>query len=221
MTDESLRVAQARDPHPGYTMCKRTLDVAVAVTALCALAPLLGLVALLVKSSSRGPVFFSQERCGLGGSTFHMLKFRTMVADAEQQLAEMTVRAAEGGIVAVDAPVFKSQHDPRVTRIGRYLRRLSIDELPQLVNVLRGEMSLVGPRPLVVEEALLLPEPARVRHAVRPGLTCIWQTSGRSRVPYERRLEMDIEYATRRSLWLDIALLARTPRAVFSSDGAY
>jgi len=218
--EELLRVPRAAEPHRGYRLGKRAMDITIAGTALLVLSPFLLLVALLVKATSPGPVLFRQERCGLRGTAFDMLKFRTMVEDAEARLDEVSEAARQGVHRTVDAPVFKSVDDPRVTTVGRYLRRFSIDELPQLINVIRGEMSLVGPRPLVFAEAQLLPEGPRIRHSVPPGVTCIWQTSGRSRLSYETRMAMDIEYVERRSLRLDVALLLKTPLAVLSGDGA-
>lgn len=215
-----LWVPRAPEPHPGYQLGKRVMDVVLAGAVLIALSPVMLVVALLVKATSPGPVLFRQERCGLRGMPFGMLKFRTMVVDAEARLDEVTEAARQGALSTVDAPAFKSVDDPRVTFIGKYLRRFSVDELPQLLNVVRGDMSLVGPRPLVFAEAQLLPEGPRIRHAVPPGITCIWQTSGRSRLSYDTRMAMDIEYVERRSLRLDAWLLLKTPLAVLSGDGA-
>ncbi len=218
--EELLWVPRPAEPHLGYHLGKRVMDIAIAGAVLVVLSPVLLLVALLIKATSPGPVLFRQERCGLRGASFSMLKFRTMVVDAEAQLAELTEAARQGAQTTVDAPAFKSIDDPRVTSVGKYLRRFSVDELPQLINVARGEMSLVGPRPLVFTEARLLSEGQRNRHAVPPGVTCIWQTSGRSRLSYETRMAMDIEYVERRSLRLDVVLLMKTPLAVLSGDGA-
>ncbi len=217
----TLLVSHARTPHFGYHFGKRALDIAAAAVLLIVISPVFLGIALLVKLTSPGPVFFRQERYGLGGKPFRMLKFRTMVANAEQQAEVMRLRALNGEIAAVDAPAFKSADDPRVTPLGRWLRRFSLDEIPQFVNVLKGEMTLVGPRPLVAAEALIVPAEARVRHSVKPGLTCIWQTSGRSRVSYQERMKMDVEYVQRRSLWLDIVLLLKTPLAAIRGDGAF
>jgi lipopolysaccharide/colanic/teichoic acid biosynthesis glycosyltransferase len=217
----SLVVSRAMTPHFGYEFAKRALDIVAALVLLALIAPAFVVIAILVKRSSPGPVFFRQERYGLGGKPFEMLKFRTMVADAEQQAEALRLLALNGEIAAIDAPAFKSADDPRVTKVGRILRRYSLDELPQFVNVLRGEMTLVGPRPLVAAEARQVSAEALVRHSVKPGLTCIWQTSGRSRVSYDERMAMDVEYVRTRSLWLDIVLLLKTPLAAIRGDGAF
>ena len=217
----TLLVSRATTPHFGYEFAKRALDIVAALILLILISPAFLVIAILVKRSSPGPVFFRQERYGLGGRPFQMLKFRTMVVDAELQAEAMRLRALNGEITAIDAPAFKSAEDPRVTPVGRVLRRFSLDEVPQFVNVLRGEMTLVGPRPLVSAEAREVPAEALVRHAVKPGLTCIWQTSGRSRVSYEERMAMDVEYVRTRSLWLDIVLILKTPLAAIRGDGAF
>jgi len=217
----SLLVSRATTPHFGYEFTKRALDIVAALVLLALISPAFVVIAILVKRSSPGPVFFRQERYGLGGKPFEMLKFRTMMADAEQQAEVLRLMALNGEIAAIDAPAFKSADDPRVTRVGRILRRYSLDELPQFVNVLRGEMTLVGPRPLVAAEAREVSAEALVRHSVKPGLTCIWQTAGRSRVSYDERMAMDVEYVRTRSLWLDIVLLLKTPLAAIRGDGAF
>jgi len=208
-------------PHLGYTVAKRCLDVIVCASLLLLLAPLLLLIGLAVKLDSPGPMFFRQDRAGLGGRPFRMTKFRSMCANAEDRLEEMRVRAAIGEFRVVDAPAFKATDDPRVTRLGRFLRRTSLDELPQLFDVLIGTMSLVGPRPLVPLEAAQLPSVANVRQLVKPGITGAWQTARRSTVTYEQRLAMDLDYVKRRSLLLDLLLLLKTPLAVLRGDGAW
>jgi len=193
---------------------KRAMDVAGAAIALVLLAPLLALIAALVALSDRGPVLFVQERAGLFGRPFQMLKFRTMVPQAEQQLEALRPSNEMSG------PVFKMEDDPRVTRVGRVLRRWSLDELPQLINVLRGEMSLVGPRPPLPDEVARYQRWQLRRLSMRPGLTCIWQVSGRNEVDFEQWLALDLEYIDRWSLWLDLLLLLRTVPAVLSRRGA-
>ena len=205
----------------GYAFAKRLTDIAVSLGLILFLAPLLVTIAVLIKVTSPGPVLFRQERFGKGGKSFLMTKFRTMVVDAPDRLAELAAQAARGEIEAVNGPAFKSKRDPRVTSVGKHLRRFSLDELPQLFDVLSGSMSLVGPRPLVASETAALSEAERVRHLVKPGLTCLWQTSRRSRISYQERLAMDIEYTQRMSFWLDLAVLLRTPLAVFRGDGAF
>jgi lipopolysaccharide/colanic/teichoic acid biosynthesis glycosyltransferase len=174
------------------------------------------IAAILVRISSSGPVFFRQERAGLNGQPFTMLKFRTMVSNAEQLKQELE-RLNE-----MTGPVFKVTNDPRVTRVGRFLRRWSLDELPQLFNVLRGEMSLVGPRPLPVDEVRRFDDPAdRRRLSVRPGLTCLWQISGRNEVrDFKEWVRLDLQYIDNWSLLLDLKILALTLPAVLSGAGA-
>lgn len=208
-------------PHFGYAFTKRALDILGALLLLVVLAPLFLVLAVTIKLSSRGPIFFRQERIGLYRKPFRALKFRSMCQDAEEQLASLQALAENGELRTVDAPAFKSADDPRVTRVGRFMRRFSLDELPQIFNVLGGSMSFVGPRPLVALEANALSPETDMRHCVKPGITCIWQVSGRSDVSYEQRLAMDVDYVERRSLWLDIVLILRTPAAVFSGRGAY
>lgn len=197
-------------------VAKQLLDFvgALALLALCAL-PLL-LVALAVKLTSRGPVFFRQQRSGLNGRPFTMLKFRTMVTDAEQLKAELA------SFNEMDGPVFKVTNDPRVTVLGRFLRKWSIDELPQLWNVLRFEMSLVGPRPLPVDEIRRINDHAhRRRLSVKPGLTCLWQISGRNDVKsFKEWVRLDLEYIDNWSLWLDVKILLRTIPVVLTGAGA-
>jgi len=195
---------------------KEIIDVVGAFVLLVLLAvPLLG-VALLIKLTSPGPVLFRQQRSGLHGRPFTMLKFRTMVSNADQLKLELAVLNEMSG------PVFKVTNDPRVTRMGWFLRRFSIDELPQLVNVLRGEMSLVGPRPLPVDEVDRFDDPSdRRRLSVKPGLTCLWQVSGRNNVrSFKDWVRLDLEYIDHWSLWLDLKILVRTIPVVFLGTGA-
>ncbi|HET6744064.1 MAG TPA: sugar transferase, partial [Kribbella sp.] len=199
----------------GPHVLKNIFDRVVGGLMVLALSPLLLITAILVKLSSRGPVLFRQTRVGRGGEQFRMLKFRTMVVDAEERKAELHALNEGNGIL------FKLRDDPRVTRIGRYLRRFSIDELPQLVNVLRGEMSLVGPRPpLPAEVAQYQIDDAR-RMLVKPGLTGLWQVSGRSDLTWEESMRLDLRYADNWSIALDLLILWKTARAVLGSDGAY
>lgn len=201
-----------RGPQPAL---KAALDRSGALAGLLLLAPLLLVVALGVRLSSRGPVFHRQIRHGRHDRPFTMWKFRTMVVDAESRKAELTM-ANEG-----DGPLFKMRRDPRVTGIGRALRRLSIDELPQLFNVLRGDMSLVGPRPPLPEEAAEYDDRERRRLAVKPGLTGLWQVSGRSDLSWKESVSLDLWYVDNWSVSTDMGLLARTVRAVTDGRGAY
>lgn len=195
---------------------KRAVDILGAVVALIVLSPVLLLTSLAVVATSRGPVFFAQERVGVNGESFKMLKFRSMYRDAEarrEQLASMNVHAT--------GPIFKIPNDPRITPVGRLIRRLSIDELPQLFNVLGGSMTLVGPRPPLPAEVRTYNQWQAQRLLVRPGITCIWQVSGRSQIDFDTWVEMDLEYIESWSLGLDLVLMARTIPAVLSMRGAY
>jgi lipopolysaccharide/colanic/teichoic acid biosynthesis glycosyltransferase len=194
---------------------KRAIDVVGALSGLILLLPLLAIVALLVRGTSPGPVLFRQWRAGLAGRHFLILKFRTMTADAEQRKQSLLAHNQQ------DGPAFKMAGDPRVTALGRILRSTSIDELPQLWNVLKGDMSLVGPRPLPVDEqSRCLPWHAR-RLDVTPGLTCIWQVRGRSMVTFDEWMRMDMEYVKNASPLLDLKLLLATIRSVLSRRGTH
>lgn len=194
---------------------KRTLDIVLSLILLILSAPLFLLTAILIKRTSPGPVFFRQERLGINKRRFWIFKFRTMVPDAEQKLAELE-RQNE-----VSGPVFKIRHDPRITPIGKFLRKTSIDELPQLLNVLKGDMSLVGPRPLPIRDYEGFDRDwHRRRFSVRPGITCLWQVNGRSSIPFERWMELDMQYIDEWSLWLDFKILAGTIPAVLKGSGA-
>jgi exopolysaccharide biosynthesis polyprenyl glycosylphosphotransferase len=193
---------------------KRVVDLLVAVVGLVVSSPLWMLAALAVRVTSHGPVLYRQVRCGLHGRRFVVLKFRTMVEDAETRRAEVA------HLNVMDGPVFKAPSDPRVTRVGRWLRRSSLDELPQLVNVLRGDMSLVGPRPPLPEEVERYEPWQRRRLAMKPGITCLWQISGRTELDFATWMELDLAYIDHWSLWLDAKILALTVPAVFSGRGA-
>lgn len=194
---------------------KRVLDFTCALAGLILLAPLLAVVAVVIKCTSRGPVFFRQERYGLNRRTFFIYKFRSMVMDAEAAQAQLEHLNENTG------PVFKIFRDPRVTKIGAFLRKTSIDELPQLFNVLKGEMSLVGPRPLNLRDVGNFSEGRLMRRfSVKPGLTCLWQISGRSNVNFDRWIELDLHYIDNWSLFLDMKILAKTMPAVVKGSGA-
>jgi exopolysaccharide biosynthesis polyprenyl glycosylphosphotransferase len=203
------------DPSWSTLMLKRALDVAVAGTMLALLAPLLLLISVLILLDSGRPVLFRQRRVGKEGKPFTVLKLRTMVVDAEQRLGELV------DLEKLDEPAFKIPDDPRVTRTGRILRRSSLDELPQLVNVLRGDMSLVGPRPEEEAVVALYDERQRIRLAVKPGLTGPMQVYGRGDLTFEERLAMERDYLDNLSIAGDIAILLRTPRAMIRGEGAY
>jgi exopolysaccharide biosynthesis polyprenyl glycosylphosphotransferase len=193
---------------------KRSFDILASGVALWVLAPLLLLVALVVKVTSRGPLLFRQTRVGLHGRPFRMLKFRTMVDNAEALKAQLAAQNE------MDGPVFKIKHDPRITPVGRFLRKFSIDELPQLVNVLRGDMSVVGPRPPVPSEVVRYEPWQRRRLSVRPGLTCIWQVSGRNAISFEQWMYMDLQYIDTWSFLKDVSLILRTFPVVLTGRGA-
>lgn len=194
---------------------KRALDIAGASCGLVLLSPLFLVVAILIKTTSKGPVLFRQKRCGLHKRVFHIYKFRSMVVNAEAAQAQLEHMNQNNG------PVFKIFADPRVTKIGAFLRKTSIDELPQLFNVLKGEMSLVGPRPLNLRDVGRFSEPWLMRRfSVKPGLTCLWQISGRSTVSFSRWIALDLDYIDNWSLLLDLKILARTLPAVIKCRGA-
>jgi exopolysaccharide biosynthesis polyprenyl glycosylphosphotransferase len=194
---------------------KRMLDITVSLAALTLLAPVYFITSVLIKLGSPGPVFFAQDRLGLSKRKFRIYKFRTMVADAEKKQAELERRNE------ADGPVFKIKNDPRITPVGRVLRKFSVDELPQFFNVLRGDMSLVGPRPLPVRDYRGFDQDGqRRRFSVRPGITCLWQVNGRSNVPFDQWMDLDMQYIEHWSLWLDVKILAKTIPAVLRGTGA-
>lgn len=205
-------------PSPGDSSAlvfKRVIDFAASAFLICAFSPIMLLTALAIKLDSPGPIFFRQKRVGLNGRFFTLLKFRSMVVDAEQRLEGLKDKNE------MDGPVFKIKKDPRVTAIGKFIRRFSIDELPQLFNVLRGDMSLVGPRPPLPSEVSLYMRKQRRRLSMRPGITCIWQVSGRNEIPsFEEWAKLDLEYIDNWSLANDLKLLLRTIPAVLKGTGA-
>ena len=197
---------------------KRMIDLVVSLGLIILVAPLLLLLWLLVRLTSRGPALFRQERLGRERKPFTVLKFRTMHIGNDDRIHRDYVTgllSADAATPAGDSGLFKLDADPRVTRVGAWLRRTSLDELPQLFNVLRGEMSLVGPRPVLPWEARLFSEAYQRRFAVKPGITGLWQVSGRSRLSMRTALELDVEYVLRRSLALDLSILLRTGPALF------
>ena len=201
--------------HGWRSMAKRAFDFSIACGVLVVSAPLWAAAAIAVKVTSPGPVFFAQERVGRWGRPFKVLKFRTMVVDAEERLAELKSQNE------VDGPLFKMANDPRITSVGRFLRRTSIDELPQLINVLKGEMSLVGPRPALPSEAAMWGDDLRNRLRVTPGMTGMWQVSGRNNSSFADYERLDLYYVDNWSILVDVAILARTIPVVLSSRGAY
>jgi lipopolysaccharide/colanic/teichoic acid biosynthesis glycosyltransferase len=197
-----------------YAAMRRLLDIALTLGGLLALAPLFLVVGTLIKLDG-GPIFFSQERVGLGGRRFKMWKFRSMVVNAEALREKLEAQNESGG------PTFKMKHDPRITAVGRFIRKYSIDELPQLWNVLKGDMTIVGPRPALPKEVAGYRVWQAQRLAVKPGLTCIWQTSGRSNIKFEDWMRMDVRYIQSQSVTLDVGLITKTVLVVVRGDGAY
>ncbi len=199
---------------PVQQAIKRLFDILASSVALGLLSPLMVGVALIIKTTSRGPVLFRQQRVGLHGRPFNMLKFRSMVADAEELKAKLMAQNEQQG------PVFKITRDPRITPIGRFIRKYSIDELPQLINVLRGEMSVVGPRPPIPAEVTKYEAWQRRRLSVRPGLTCVWQVSGRNNISFEDWMYLDMQYIDHWSLAQDFQLILKTVPVVLTGRGA-
>ena len=198
-----------------YSVTKRLIDIVGSLCGIILLSPLFLIVAILIKlEDPKGKVFFAQERNGKYPKTFKMYKFRSMVHNAEDLLKDLMDRNEQTG------PVFKINDDPRITKVGKFIRKTSIDELPQLFNVLKGDMSLVGPRPPIPHEVDQYNSYQMQRLAVKPGLTCIWQVSGRNNIGFDEWVEMDIEYIKTRSLWLDIKLIFKTVGVLFGDDNA-
>lgn len=200
----------------GYLLAKRCIDIAGSIVGLLVLFVVFLIVGLLIKlEDPKGSIFFSQKRVGKNGEEFNMYKFRSMVSDAEAKLAELLEQNEATGAM------FKMKNDPRITKIGRFIRKTSIDELPQLINVLKGDMSLVGPRPPLVREVIEYTEYQLQRLLVTPGCTGLWQVSGRSNVGFEEMVELDLTYITTRSLTADIKIICRTILMLFGSKNAY
>ncbi|MFB0533201.1 MAG: sugar transferase, partial [Desulfatiglandales bacterium] len=211
------RILSANIRNWTYHFVKRVMDISIAFLLFLILYPLLILIALAIKlaSDSPGPIFYIQKRCGKNGKMYKMFKFRTMVTSAEKMQDRLLSQKD------IDGPMFKMTDDPRVTCLGKTLRETSLDELPQLINVLRGEMSLVGPRPLVMEEMKFSPSWRDTRLTVKPGITGLWQIQGRSEAPFHDWIRYDVEYVMNRSLWMDIKILFKTIKVVFKKFGAY
>jgi lipopolysaccharide/colanic/teichoic acid biosynthesis glycosyltransferase len=194
---------------------KRALDIAISFLLLIMAAPLLVVIGLLIKWEDGGLIFFSQTRIGQNGREFKMFKVRSMRLDAEMRLEDLLGKNKHN-----DGVTFKIQNDPRITRVGKWLRKFSFDELPQLYNVLIGDMSLVGPRPPLPREVAKYSPADRRRLAVKPGITCIWQISGRANIDFSGQVQLDVDYIERQSFWIDLLILSRTVPAVLSGKGA-
>lgn len=215
MADRSRMDKVYRNKSRAYKFVKRTLDILLAGTALLLLTPVFLVTAVIIKAEDRGPVFFTQPRAGKDAKPFMIYKFRSMYVNADREMAGMMQDNEQTG------HAFKIRNDPRITRTGRIIRRLSIDELPQLINVIKGDMSIVGPRPILVFQMQECDDYQRQRLLVRPGLTCYWQISGRANVKWDEWVEMDLDYIEDMSLWTDLKMIVRTIPAIVMGDGAY
>lgn len=212
-----IRNYRSIEPRKGiiYLFFKRAMDIVGSAIGLILLLPLFILVALAIKvEDPKGKVFFAQKRCGKNNKPFQMYKFRSMVSNAEELLEELMEQNE------MDGPVFKIKEDPRITRVGKFIRKTSIDELPQLFNILIGDMSIVGPRPAIPHEVAEYNDYQKQRLLVKPGLTCIWQVSGRNSIGFDEWVDMDLEYIEKRNLWMDIKLIFKTVRVLFGDDNA-
>lgn len=199
-----------------YEILKRFIDIVCSIIGIILLSPIFIIVAVAIKiENPKGKVIFSQIRCGKDNKTFKMYKFRSMVEDAEKLLNNIQ------HLNEMDGPVFKIKEDPRITNVGRFIRKTSIDELPQLINILKGDMSIVGPRPPLVREVEKYNQYEMQRLMVKPGLTCYWQISGRNNINFEQWVEMDIKYIEERNLFIDIKLILKTFKVLFGDKHAY
>ena len=200
---------------PIYLFFKRAMDIIGSLCGIILLSPLLIIVALAIKiEDPKGSIFFSQQRCGKDNKLFPMYKFRSMVSNAEELLEELMEHNE------MDGPVFKIKDDPRITRVGKFIRKTSIDELPQLFNIFMGHMSIVGPRPAIPHEVAEYSHYHKQRLLVKPGLTCIWQVSGRNSIGFDEWMEMDLEYIEKRNLWMDTKLIFKTVGVLFGDENA-
>ena len=198
-----------------YEFFKRSIDVICSIIGLISLSPIFLIVSILIRLESKGEIIFKQKRVGLNGEEFEIYKFRSMVANAE----ELKEKLAEEN--EMSGPMFKMKDDPRITKVGKFIRKTSIDELPQLINVVKGEMSLVGPRPSLPKEVEEFEEWMNERLLVKPGLTCYWQVSGRNNIDFEDWMKLDIKYVRERNFWLDIKLILKTILVLFGDENAH
>jgi lipopolysaccharide/colanic/teichoic acid biosynthesis glycosyltransferase len=221
---EVLEVVDSRPSQRAGAVARRGLDLVLTLSFLFVIAPLMLLIAALVRLDSAGPAIYRQRRVGLGGREFEVNKFRSMRSGADSKrhrdYVNQLIGSGADGAEPGEEGLYKLVVDDRITRVGRFLRRWSLDELPQLWNVVRGEMSLVGPRPVIPYEVECYPDWYHARFAVKPGLTGLWQVSGRNEKSYEEMVALDIEYARRRTLWLDLKILVRTALVVLTHRGA-
>ena len=198
-----------------YEVIKRIIDIVASFTGLILLSPLILIVSMLIKLESKGEVIFKQKRVGLNGKEFYMYKFRSMVINAEELKEQLESQNEMSG------PMFKIKDDPRITKVGKFIRKTSIDELPQLINVIKGDMSLVGPRPSLPKEVEKFEQWMMERLEVKPGLTCIWQISGRNNIDFEDWMKLDIKYVRERSFKLDMKLILKTVLVLLGDKNAY
>ena len=213
--EDALRKEEENEnKRTGYDIAKIGIDFFLSFSSIIILLPILLIIALIIKLDSKGPVIFKQERVGFRGKKFHMYKFRSMVVNAEK-LKDKLQKDNE-----MSGPMFKMKKDPRITRVGKFIRKTSIDELPQLFNVLKGEMSLVGPRPSLPKEVMKFEPWMLKRLEVKPGLTCYWQVSGRSSIGFEEWMELDCKYVKDRSILLDLKLIFKTFFVLFGDEDA-
>lgn len=204
-----------REKRAVYKLIKRLMDVLLSAAALLVLSPVFLITAVVIKCEDRGPVFFVQQRAGKDMKPFSIYKFRSMYVNADEKMAEMMKHNEQTG------HAFKIKDDPRITRVGKVIRRFSIDELPQLINIIKGDMSIVGPRPILTFQMEACSPYERQRLVVKPGLTCYWQIGGRADVTWEEWVELDLDYIEDMGLWTDLKMILRTVPVVFSGDGAY
>lgn len=197
-----------------YYFIKRTMDIICSFLGIIIFSPIMLGVAVAIKLNSKGPVIFSQERVGKNGKLFKMYKFRSMVVEAEELLDKLRDKNEMTG------PMFKMKKDPRVTKVGKFIRKTSLDELPQLFNVIKGEMSLVGPRPNLPREVVRFTDYQKIKLLVKPGLTCYWQVMGRSNIDFDEWMELDVRYINERSTFLDLKLIFKTFSVFLGDDGA-
>lgn len=198
-----------------YEVIKRLIDIVCSFLGVLVLSPLFIIIAIIIKMTSKGPVFFSQKRVGKNGKEFDMYKFRSMVVNAEELKEKLAAKNEMSG------PMFKMKDDPRVTKVGKFIRKTSIDELPQLWNVLKGDMSLVGPRPSLPKEVAQFEDWMYKRLEVKPGLTCYWQVSGRNNIDFEDWMKLDVKYVEERNPWIDIKLIFKTVFVLFGDKNAH
>lgn len=211
---ENQVIIVGNEKSSSYEILKRAIDLIGALGGMIILLPVFLIIGIAIKLDSKGPVFFAQNRCGKDGKLFKMLKFRSMCSNAEDKLMELKDKNEMSG------PVFKIKDDPRITRVGKFIRKTSIDELPQLINVLKGDMSLVGPRPPIDREVKKYSPYQFQRLLVKPGLTCYWQVSGRNNIDFEQWVELDLNYIRERNIWIDLKLICKTFFVLFGDRNA-